>query len=183
MPNFPEVKKYKSFTTERLIIRPTIEYDAAFVFELLNTPKWIKFIGDRNVKSSEQAQHYIRSRMLTQLDRLGYGNYTIIRKTDGEKVGICGLYDREGLDGIDLGFALLPNFEKQGFAYEASARLKKAALEDFGISKLVAITDQENLASQSLLHKLGFEKAGLVQLSPNKTELILYQYQKNDSYS
>jgi len=111
------VSVYKEFETERLIIKPTSEKDGEFIFELLNTPKWIEFIGDRNVKSVEDAKEYIQNKMTSQLERLGYSNYTLIKKPDGVKIGTCGLYDREGLEGIDIGFAFLPEYEKKGYAY------------------------------------------------------------------
>ncbi|MEM9329252.1 MAG: GNAT family N-acetyltransferase, partial [Bacteroidota bacterium] len=84
-------------------MKPTDIDDAAFIFELFNEPKWIKYIGNRNIASVEQAKDYIVERMTPQLQRLGYSSYTLIKKDDQQKIGVCGLYDREGLDGIDLG--------------------------------------------------------------------------------
>ena len=104
---------YKSFETERLFIRPTTTIDSYFILELFNSPKWIENIGDRNIKSLEDASNYIEKNMISQLQRLGYSNYTVIRKSDNVKIGSCGLYDREGLDGIDIGFAFLPEYKKK----------------------------------------------------------------------
>ena len=166
---------YRAFETERLILRPSGLNDATLVLELLNTPKWLKFIGDRNVNTTEEARDYIKTRMLPQLKRLGYSNYTMIRKEDGTPIGTCGLYDREGLEGIDIGFALLPAFEGLGFGYEAALRIKTAAFEDFGIEQLQAITSQENIASQNLLKKLGFKKCGTTRLPGDNEDLILFK--------
>ncbi len=165
---------YTSFETERLILRPTSLEDAAFIFELLNTPQWLQFIGDRNVRSVADAEAYIKSRMMSQLARLGYGNYTVIRKEDGAKLGTCGLYDREGLDGIDIGYAFLPQFAKQGYAYEAASKVKAAASDCFGIQHLCAITAKENTSSQKLLDKLGLQYTKLVKLPDEGTELLYY---------
>lgn len=77
---------YKSFQTVRLILEPTSEKDAPFIFELMNTPKWIKYIGDRNVNSIEEAKEYIINKMQPQLEKLGYSNYTVIRKVDNVKL-------------------------------------------------------------------------------------------------
>ncbi|HKJ49022.1 MAG TPA: hypothetical protein VJ973_08030, partial [Christiangramia sp.] len=74
------MKVYKIFETQRLIIRPTSIEDKDFIFELLNSPKWLRFIGDRNIKSSTDAENYIVNRMLPQLEKLGFSNNTIIRK-------------------------------------------------------------------------------------------------------
>ena len=112
--------KYKDFETEILLIKPTTEKDARLIFELFNTRKWIENIGDRNIKTVESAKAYILEKMKPQLERLGYSNYTIIRKIDNVKIGTCGLYDREGLEGIDIGFAFLPEYEKKGYARSIS---------------------------------------------------------------
>lgn len=87
---------YKNFETERLFIRPTSEKDADFIFELLNTPKWIENIGDRNITSVEVAKEYIMTKMRPQLERLGYSSYTLVSKMDNGKIGTCGLYERDG---------------------------------------------------------------------------------------
>lgn len=168
---------YKSFETDRLILRPTEESDADYILEVMNTPKWIKNIGDRKVHSREDAIKYIRERMLPQLERLGYSNYTVIRKSDGVKMGSCGLYDREGLEGIDIGFAFLPAFEKKGYAYEASSRIMEAAIEDFGIELIKAITIPSNTASQKLLEKLGLEFQKRFYMEGDSEELMLYQWE------
>ncbi|UNZ00162.1 GNAT family N-acetyltransferase [Zhouia spongiae] len=168
--------KIKTYETERLILKPTDTGDAAFIFKLMNTPKFIKYIGDRGVNSIDAATAYIEERMTPQLKHLGYSNYTLIRKSDGKKAGTCGLYDREGLEGIDIGFAFLPEYEKTGYAYEASDKLKELAFTEFGIERLNAITTKDNFASQRLLEKLGLKYEGTVKLPDDREELLLYTY-------
>ncbi len=162
----------KTFETERLILKPTTIADAEFIRNLFNTPKWIEFIGDRKLNTIKEAENYIETKMTPQIERLGYGNYTIIRKSDGVKVGSCGLYDRAGVQGIDIGFALLPDFEKKGYAFESVNYLKEMALNDFKLDQISGITSKKNKASQNLLVKIGlkFEKNILL---PNETEEIL----------
>lgn len=170
--------KFKTFETERLIVRPTSDIDAKFILKLLNTPKWIKYIGDRNIKTIENAREYIIEKMIPQLERLGYSNYTLIRKLDNQKIGICGLYDREGLEGIDIGFAFLPEYEKMGFAFEASNRIKNAAFDEFGIETISAITTKDNISSQKLLEKLGLQLTGTIQLPNENEELLVFKINK-----
>jgi RimJ/RimL family protein N-acetyltransferase len=146
------------------------------MFELLNTPKWLQYIGDRNVRSVEDAMVYIQNRMEPQLQKLGFSNYTLIRKSDQAKIGVCGLYDREGLEGVDIGFAFLPAYESQGYAFEAASEVMRAGLEEFGIKLLKAITTKENAASQRLLEKLGFRYSQMVQLPNDEEELLLYEF-------
>lgn len=164
----------KHFTTERLVISPTVEEDAPFIFELMNTPKWLEFIGDRNINTEDDAQNYIRTKIATQFERLGFSNYTVKRKMDQKRIGSCGLYDREGLSGIDLGFAFLPEYEGKGYAFEAAQRILEAAFQDFGISRLSAITVQNNFASQKLLERLNFKVEGLIRLPHDDEELLHY---------
>lgn len=170
------MNKKISFETERLIIRPTGIEDAALILELMNTPKWLEFIGDRNVKTTEESRAYIEEKMLPQLERLGYANYTVIKKSGGTKIGTCGLYDREGLEGIDIGFAFLPQFESQGYGFESALCIKNAAFEEFEIDSLRAITSKRNVASQKLLEKLGFTCTGVTTLPDENEELLLYKF-------
>jgi len=166
---------FLSFETERLWLRPTLVGDASFIYELVNSEKWIRFIGDRNVTSIQDAEVYISNRMVSQLERLGYSNYTIIRKADNLKIGTCGLYDREGLEVVDIGFALLPAYEGYGYAFEAADKLKQAAFEIFGLKEICAITTKDNLSSGKLLEKLGMTLNGTVTLPNAEEELLLYQ--------
>lgn len=164
---------YCTFETERLLLRPTTLADAPFLLELLNSPKWLQYIGNRNVSTITDAQSYIRTRIIPQFERLGYGNYTVTRKQDGASLGNCGLYCRAGLSNPDIGFAFLPQHEGQGYAFEAATRLKEAAFTTFALPALGAITAQDNLASQRLLRKLGLRYIKLLQL-PNDPEMLMY---------
>lgn len=172
------MNNYQAFETDRLLLQPTSTSDAQLIFELLNSPKWLKYIGDRKVHSLEAAKDYIQHRMLPQLVKLGFGNFTVIRKSDHAKMGICGLYNREGMEGLDLGFAYLPAYERQGYAYEAANKILEAGFDVFGYDKINAITSKENIASQKLLVKLGFQLHGTTQLPHEIEELLLYIIEK-----
>lgn len=169
---------YKVFETERLILKPTSVADSEFILELMNTPKWIEYIGDRNVKTIASAKAYIANKMMPQLQRLGYSSYTIVRKSDDAKIGTCGLFDREGLDGIDIGFAFLPEYGKKGYAYEAAVKLKHMAFNEFGISQISAITAKNNSTSQALLEKLGLKRSGTTKLPNEDNEVLIYKLKK-----
>jgi len=168
----------KTIITTRLQLKPTNIKDADFTVKLLNTPKWLKYIGDRKVKTSQDAKKYITSKIRPQIEKLGYGNYTVIRKIDGVKVGTCGLYDREGLDGVDIGFAFMPEYEQQGYAYESSKKLLEIGFSNFGIKRVNAITLPSNKASQKLLEKLGLSFVKMVKLPHDENKLMLYQIKK-----
>jgi len=167
---------YTPYETERLFLTPTTVKDAAFIFELLNTPKWIQFIGDRNVKNFAAAENYIQTKILPQYEKNGFGNYTVSLKENGVKIGSCGLYDREGLDGIDIGFAFLPAYEKKGYAYESVFKVKEIAINKFKLDRLRAITDRKNLGSQRLLEKLDLNYSEVIRLPGSNEDLLLYKW-------
>ncbi|MBV5315522.1 MAG: GNAT family N-acetyltransferase [Prolixibacteraceae bacterium] len=167
--------EYIIYETERLLLRPTSIGDAEFILELFNTPDWLKYIGNRNVLSVESAREYIKCKMLPQMEQLGFGNYTVIRKSDQVSMGICGLYDREGLEGLDIGFAFLPEYRGNGYAFESANKLKQVVFHDFGITEIVAITTKDNMASQKLLEKLGLTFTGTTKIPNDDEELLLYK--------
>lgn len=164
-----------SITTERLFLRPTNIEDSSFIFELMNTPKWIKNIGDRNIQSPLDAENYIKEKMIPQLEKLGYSNYTVIRKDDHVKLGSCGLYNREGIEGVDIGFAFLPQYEGKGYAYESANKLMALAFSEFNIKKVSGITIEENTASRKLLEKLGLKFSKIIRLPDDDVDLLLYE--------
>lgn len=162
------------YETDRLLLKPCNIEDAPFVLKLMNTPKWIRYIGDRNVHTIHDAENYIKEKMLSQYVRLGYGNNTVIRKADGVKMGSCGLYDREGIEGVDIGFAFLPEYEGKGYANEAAQKVMSLAINEWSITLIKAITTKDNVASQKLIEKLGLRYQGLTRLPNDAEELMLY---------
>ena len=169
-----ETRPIISYQTNRLTLRPTGIEDAAFILELLNSPDWIKHIGDRNVHTKEEAIHYIEERMLPQYQEKGYGNYTLIEHKNQDKVGTCGIYARPDVEDVDIGFSMLPQFMKKGYGYEAASKMMYLAEHEFGIKKITAITTYANIPSQNLIKKLGMKYIKDIEL-PNDNE-ILMQY-------
>ena len=167
------------YETERLILKPTEISDDAVILGVLNSPKFLEFVGDRNVRTLNDARQYIVGKIRPQIDKLGYGSFTLIRKEDQLKIGVCGLYDRPGVNGIDLGFGLLPQFEGLGFGSEAAARVLKLAFNDFGLREVKAITSKQNSGSQKVLEKMGFERDGYITL-PDAEEVLL-QYTRSST--
>ncbi len=165
---------HRLFQTKRLNIRPVTTEDAAFILELMNTPKWIKNIGDRNVRTVKDAESYIKEKAFPQLKTYGYGNNVIIRKEDYVKLGTCGMYHREGMDSIDLGFAFLPANEGKGYAFEAASKIMTVGKEEFGLTELSAFTLEGNQSSRNLLERLGFNLKGIGKLPNDTTELLHY---------
>lgn len=160
--------------TERLTLREFAMEDAQFIIDLLNSEGWLRFIGERNVKTIADAQNYLQNGPMQLYQKHGFGLWLVALK-DQTPVGMCGILKRDALDLPDLGFCLLPEFQGKGFAHESAQAAIKAGQDIFGIGKLCAITLPENQASICLLEKLGFGLTGKIQLPDSEELLSLYQ--------
>lgn len=160
--------------TERLYLRKCIpEKDAPFFMQLVNSPDWIKYIGDRKIHSEEDALKYLNDRVMKGYADHGYGGYTVIEKSSGKPIGTAGLYKRPVLDHFDVGYALLPEFYGRGYAYEASAAVMKLA-KDSGMKRVHAITVAYNERSIHLATKLGLKFEKFFRMEGDPEELSLY---------
>lgn len=143
--------------TERLILREVTEDDAPFVLDLLNQPSFKKYIGDRGVRTVEQAREYAETRFIDSYRTNGFGLYLVELKADSSPIGICGFVSRETLPAPDIGFALLPQYEKQGYAFEAASATMEHGRETLGFARVLAITTTDNDSSRILLEKIGLK--------------------------
>lgn len=160
--------------TERLVLRRLTRHDAEFIRELVNEPGWIRYIGDRNVRTTADAENYLLHGPLASYERFGFG-LNLVSLKDGPAVGMCGLIKRDGLEDVDLGFALLERYAGRGYATEAAQAIMRVARDEMGIRQLVAITQDDNGASIHLLRKLGFAAAGRIRLRSDGAELLLHR--------
>jgi len=164
----------KTFQTERLILRPMIERDADFILELLNDPSFIRYIGDRKVRTLEGAKAYITNGPVASYAQNGFGLYLVELRESGESMGMCGLIRRNTLQDVDIGYAFLPKYWSQGYAFEAAQEMKRYAREELGLKRLVAVVDPENPASIHLLEKLGMKFEKMVRLTQDDIDLKLF---------
>ena len=146
--------------TERLTLKEFSTTDAEFILILLNTPNWLKFIGDKNVHSIEDAKHYLADGPLKSYRENGFGLWLVLLKDSGKPIGICGLLKRDYLENADIGFALLPDYEGLGYGFEMAKATIFYSRNALQLKSVVAITDANNTSSITLLNKLGlhFEK-------------------------
>jgi len=160
----------------RLSLRHFTPDDADFIHELLSEPGWLRFIGDRGVDSRESALAFIRDKLVPAYRSRGLGFLAVERRSDGERVGMCGLVKRDWLEDADLGYALLARHEGYGYAIEAACGVLRHARERCGLSRLAAIVDPDNTRSRLLLERLGFERDGEVTPPDEAVPLCLYRF-------
>lgn len=164
--------------TDRLLIRELDSAkDAEFIFELLNSPKFIKFIGDRDVRSIERSAQFIENRYRKSYRDNGYGLYAVELKNTAAatQIGLCGFVKRDNLPCPDLGYAFLPDHEGKGYGFESAAAMMRFGRDTLGFTQVLAITTQDNEVSARLLDKLGFSFVSVTD-SPEGETLNLYSY-------
>ena len=150
--------------TERLTLREVTLEDDTFVCELLNEPAYIQYIGDKGVRSPDDARKYISLGPLASYAQLGFGLWRVALKDNDTPVGMCGLLKREGMEHIDLGYAVLARFHGQGYARESATAVLVHARNVLKLGALQAVTTPENPASIGLLEKLGFKFDRMITL-------------------
>lgn len=160
--------------TDRLILRQFSTEDAEFILELVNEPSFIQNIGDRGVRTLEDARAYILRVAISSYEKNGFGLCLVELKDSGQAIGMCGLIKRDGLEDVDIGYAFLPKFWSKGYAREAALAVKDYARDVIGLKRLVAITDPENQGSIRVLEKIGLKYEKMVRLSEDDIELKLF---------
>jgi RimJ/RimL family protein N-acetyltransferase len=166
--------------TDRLMLRHlNVNDDLEFILRLLNEPSFLRYIGDKNVRTIDDAREYLLAGPIDSYEKNGFGLYLVQLKGSNEKLGMCGLLKRDSLPGVDIGFALLPEFWQNGYALEAASGVMTYANESLGISRIVAITDPTNDASARLLGKLGLTFERLIDLGDGKPVKLFTQSEFN----
>lgn len=162
-------------TTERLLIREQTEADAPFILQLMNSEGWIANIGDRNVHTTEDAAAYIRNGALKSYAEHGFGFFLVELKESGTPIGICGLAKRPALEHADIGFAFMPLYNGQGYAYESAACIMHYAAHTLQLETVCAITIPQNTPSIKLLKRLGLTERSTFTFPGEDEELLLFE--------
>lgn len=160
--------------TERLILRHLSADDAEFILELLNEPSFIRYIGDKGVRTLDDACRYVADGPARSYELNGFGLNLVQLKTSNTPIGICGVLKRETLPDPDIGFAFLPSYWNQGYAFESAAAVLAHARETLGLGRILAITSPDNEASEKLLGRIGLRFDRLVKLNEDSSEVKLF---------
>jgi [ribosomal protein S5]-alanine N-acetyltransferase len=160
--------------TERLMLREFALDDADFMLAVLNDPDFVRYVGDRRVRTSGDARGYLQGRVLASYERHGFGMYLAVRKSDGATVGICGLVKRDSLEDADIGYAFLPAYRGHGYARECAGAVLDLARVRFGLRRVVAIVDPDNADSIRVLESLNMTRERGVRFTQDGPELLLY---------
>jgi RimJ/RimL family protein N-acetyltransferase len=160
--------------TDRLILRRLSIDDAEFILDLLNQPSFIRFIGDKGVRTLDSARGFILQGPVASYERNGFGLYLTVLKESLVPIGICGLLKRDTLEDVDVGFAFLPQFWSKGYAFESASAVIEYGRSVLGLKRIVAITQSDNQASIKVLEKIGLRFERMVKLPADAPELMLF---------
>jgi len=153
--------------TPRLRLRELQLDDAAFILDLVNQPSWLRNIGDKGVRTLADAENYIRTGPMAMYARHGFGLYRLELRDSGVAIGMCGLIKRDNLDDVDVGYALHPDYWRQGYASEAVSATLAWGNARFGLQRIVAIVSPHNEESIRVLERAGFAFEKMIQMSPD----------------
>ena len=160
--------------TDRLILRQLNVDDDEFILELVNDASFIRFIGDKGVRTLDDSRNYILNGPVASYEKFGYGLYATELKDGNVPIGMCGILKRDTLPHPDIGFAFLPRYWNKGYAFEAAAAVMKYAREVLGIDQMLAITTPDNEASARLLQKIGLRFERMIKLSEDAPAVKLF---------
>jgi RimJ/RimL family protein N-acetyltransferase len=160
--------------TTRLELRRLTEDDAPFMLGLLNEPSFVRNIGDRGVRTVDDAREYLTAGPMASYARFGFGLYLVELKDPATPIGICGILKRDELPEPDIGFAFLPAYWSRGYALESATAVKSHARDAIGLPRLLAIVSPSNASSIRLLARLGFGFTSLTTLTRDAHEVELY---------
>ena len=162
------------FETDRLTMDELTYSDAPFIVTLLNDPTYVANIGDRGIRTLEQAQQYISDKIIASYRDHGFGLYAVRLSAGGEPIGMCGLVNRDSLEEVDIGYGFLPHARGKGYALEAAQEILHWARSKLKLTRLAAIVDPGNTPSIALLEKLGMQFDTLIHLPGDDKEVCLY---------
>jgi len=157
------------------LLRRFVEDDAGFVLALLNDPAFLQFIGDKRVRTIDDAKNYLKTGPIESYRKYGYGLLLVELRETKTPIGMCGILKRDQLQHPDLGFAFLPDYRNQGYAFESASAVMSHARDILSINQVLAIVNTDNHRSIKLLEKLGFKFKHMIQLSEDASEIKLFE--------
>ena len=160
--------------TARLTLRRITPEDADLMLAIWNDPAFVRHVGDRGIRTPDQARAAIRDGALRLYSDFGFGPYCMVLKVDGTRIGICGLFQRDNIEHPDIGFAVLPEYCGAGYAGEAATSVVAYARDHLGIAMLTAIVSPDNMASIGLIEKLGLSFDRGITMPDEDEEISLY---------
>jgi len=146
----------KVIDTGRLILRRFEEEDLEAFFLLCSRPEVIRYAQTTPLASIDEAREFMQAAPFKDYATYGYGRFACAWKETGEVIGFSGLKYVPEISDTELGYRFFPEYWGMGLATEAGRASIEFARSDLGLERLVAMVHPDNVASASVLTKLGF---------------------------
>lgn len=166
--------------TARLQLNWLTENDADLMLAIWNDPDFIRFVGDRGVRTLDEAREAMEAGVLKLYRDFGYGPYRMSLHNSDVPMGICGLFKRDNLEYPDIGYGLLPAFCASGYAYEAAQAVADHARDHMKLAELCAIVTPQNTRSVHLLEKLGMCAGESIRMPGDDEDVVVYSIKLED---
>ena len=163
--------------TQRLGLRRLTLEDAALMLAIWNDPAFIRHVGDRGIRTLDEARTAMGEGVLQLYEKHGYGPYRMALKSADTPIGICGMFHREGLEDPDIGYGVLPEYCGKGYAYEAARAVVEHATSELGLARIIAIISPGNEASIGLIRKLGLKFEKMYRMPGEDDDVCIYGMQ------
>ena len=124
--------------------------------------------------TTAEARTYLRENIISSYEKNGFGLYLVVLQDDATPIGCCGLIDRDGLPDVDIGYAFLAAYRRQGYATEAAEAVMAYGKTTVGLQRIVGITAVANQPSIKILEKVGLRFEKRITLPGDDEEVMLF---------
>ncbi|MBQ7616162.1 MAG: GNAT family N-acetyltransferase [Butyrivibrio sp.] len=152
--------------TERLIIRETTIEDIDEFYKLYADPEMTLYM-EGLFDDPEDEKTYQRDYIEKVYSLMGFGVWTLQRKTDGAIIGRAGYSARNGFEEIELGFLVGKKYQRQGYCMEACNAILDYGRDVLQFDKVQTLVKAENEVSIHICEKLGFNRINEVDVEEN----------------
>lgn len=151
-------KLFPVLRTERLILRQLVDSDADEIFALRSNNQVNKYLDRKASNSIDEAKNFIRT-IHENIQKNDSIYWAIALNGADRLIGTICLFDFSD-DNLkaEIGYELLPDFQRKGIMQEAASKVIEFGTQDIRLKSIVAYTHFENHRSTRLLEKFNFKK-------------------------
>jgi ribosomal-protein-alanine N-acetyltransferase len=140
--------------TSRLTLRPFRIEDLDVLTSLMANPDFMRF--SLSVYSRQQAKLFLE-KLLSWQERGLPSQFAMVPKENATLIGYCGFFHQhvDGIDEIEIGYRLHPDFWNRGLATEAALAVREYGFRDLRLLRVISLIHFDNLRSRRVVEKIG----------------------------
>ena len=149
--------------TDRLILRRFRKADAPVLAAYRSDPEVARYQSWDAPFSLLRAETAVANFIASDPDKAGWFQYAIERGDDRQLIGDVAVHLHDNLQQAEIGFTLAREHQRHGYATEAVSAVLDRLFRVQGLHKVAGECDARNVASASLMERLGFTREGLLR--------------------